>query len=186
MANTASSLSNASPVAAPRRSAWWTTSCTKTSRRNCAAELLASASTSDSRRKTCHHSRSAPSARTPPHFQKHRARRLHDRHRLLPEERRLRRSQGRGQDDPHRDRERGQDLRPARPRRRRFPLRREVELHQAGRAKAGLPHLQRRRIRARHVQGSLHHSSGSASADRGHVDQLFRAQRSHRLHLHPR
>ena len=36
--------------------------------------------------------------------------------------------------------------------------------------KAGLSHLQRRRIRARHVQGSLHHSPGSASADRRDAD----------------
>ena len=77
-----------------------------------------------------------------------------------------------------RHRERSEDLRPARARRRRFSLRREVELHQAGRAKAGLPHLQRGRIRARHVQGSLHHSPGSAPADRGDVDLLLRAQRA--------
>ncbi len=36
--------------------------------------------------------------------------------------------------------------------------------------KADLPHLQRRRIRARHVQGPLHHPSGPAPADRGHDD----------------
>ena len=41
MANTASSSSNASPVAAPRRSAWWTMICTKTSRPIAAAALLA-------------------------------------------------------------------------------------------------------------------------------------------------
>ena len=78
------------------------------------------------------------------------------------------------------DRQRSEELRSARPRRRGFSLRREVELHQAGREEAGLSDLQRRRIRAGHVQGSLHHSPGSASADRGHVDLLFRPQRAAR------
>ena len=49
-----------------------------------------------------------------------------------------------------------------------------------------LPDLQRRRIRARHVQGSLHHLPGPTSANRGDVDQLLRPQRPYRLHLHPR
>ena len=61
----------------------------------------------------------------------------------------------------------------ARTRRRRIPLRREVGLHQAGRDEADLSHLQRGRVGARHVQGSLHHSPGSASADRGHADLLL-------------
>ena len=52
----------------------------------------------------------------------------------------------------------------ARSRRRGFSVRREVGLHQAGRDQADLSDLQRRRVGAGHVQGSLHHSSGSASA----------------------
>ena len=62
-------------------------------------------------------------------FPKHRAGRLHHRHRLLPAKRRLQAAQGRGQNEPLRNCERGQELRTSRSRRRRFSLRREVELH---------------------------------------------------------
>ena len=73
-----------------------------------------------------------PPSRAPPHFSKHWARRLHHRDRLLPAKRRLRTAQGGRQNESGRDRERGQEFRPTWPRRRRFPLWREMELHQTG------------------------------------------------------
>ena len=109
-----------------------------------------------------------PSPRAPSDFQKHRARGLDQRHRLLPARRRLRAAEEGAVKMSRADivnEVKNSGL--ARPRRRRFSLRREVELHQARREEAGLSDLQRRRIRAGHVQGSLHHSPGSASADRG-------------------
>ena len=54
-------------------------------------------------------------------------------------------------DVARRHRQRSQNLGPARPRRRRIFLRREMELYQAGRKATGLFDLQRRRIRAGHV-----------------------------------
>ena len=85
-----------------------------------------------------------------------------------------------------RNRQRGENLRSARPRRRRISLRREVGLHQARREKAGLPHLQRGRIGAGHFQGSLHHSPGSAPVDRGHVDQLLGRSNVHTAYIYIR
>jgi hypothetical protein len=52
-----------------------------------------------------------------------------------------------------------------------------VGLHPADEHQAGLSHLQRRRIRARHLQGPLHHASGPASAHRGHDHRLLRRGR---------
>jgi hypothetical protein len=51
---------------------------------------------------------------------------------------------------------------------------------------AGLPDLQRRRIRARHLQGPLHPPPGPAPVARGHGDRRLRGRRPPRLHLHPR
>ena len=46
--------------------------------------------------------------------------------------------------------------------------------------------LQRRRIRARHVQRSLSDGARSAHADRRHADRRLRAGRKNQLHLHAR
>src|SRR5436190_1076039 len=62
----------------------------------------------------------------------------------------------------------GEVVVPARPRRRRLPDRREVGLPAEGFAQAALPLCQRRRERARHLQGSRARRVQSASADRGH------------------
>ena len=51
---------------------------------------------------------------------------------------------------------------------------------------AQLPRHQRRRIRARLVQGSRDHPPRSAQADRGRADRRLRDARARRLHLHPR
>ena len=79
-----------------------------------------------------------------------------------------------------------EDLRPARPRRRGFFLRPEVELRGPQERQADLPDLQRRRIRAGHVQGPPDHPQGSAPVDRGHDHLVLRERREARLHLHPR
>ena len=58
------------------------------------------------------------------------------------------------------DRERDQGQRAAGPRRRRVPVGAQVELHeQAGRREAQVPRGQRRRGRARHVQGQGDHEA---------------------------
>ncbi len=74
------------------------------------------------------------------------------------------------------DHRRGEEIRPARPRRRGLPDRREVELHPAEEHQADLSHLQRRRVRAGHLQGPLHHPPGSAPAHRGHDHLLLRGR----------
>ena len=76
---------------------------------------------------------------------------------------------------------------PARPRRRRLPDRPEMVVHAqaVGRA-AALSRRQRRRIRARHLQGPGDHAARSASPGRGLPDRLLRDGRARRLHLHPR
>ena len=51
---------------------------------------------------------------------------------------------------------------------------------------AALPRRQRRRVRARHLQGSRHHAPRSAQADRGLPGRRLRDARQCRLHLHPR
>jgi NADH-quinone oxidoreductase subunit F len=51
---------------------------------------------------------------------------------------------------------------------------------------AELPRHQRRRIRARFVQGPRNHPPRSAQADRGRADRGLRDARARRLHLHPR
>ena len=51
---------------------------------------------------------------------------------------------------------------------------------------AALPRRQRRRVRARHLQGPRDHAPRSAQADRGLPDRRLRHGRARRLHLHPR
>ena len=60
------------------------------------------ARTADSSLVTRHSSPSSPPPRAPDRFQKHRTRRLHDRHRLLSAKRRLRAAPSRSQNDPRR------------------------------------------------------------------------------------
>ena len=168
---TASSLSNVSRVAARRLSAWWTTSCTKRSRRrmrptSSLVTRLPSPKLGDGGSPS--HCHLPSSAGTPDDFQKHRTRRLHEDIDCYLQNGGYEQLKTRGRDEPRGDCQRGQDVRSARTRRRGFSLRSEVELHQTRREKADLPHLQRGRIRTGNVQGSLHHSPGSASADRGH------------------
>ena len=73
----------------------------------------------------------------------------------------------------------------ARSRRRRLPGRREVGPHPAGRV-AALPRRQRRRERARHLQGPPADGARSAPADRGLPDRLLRRRAVAVLPLHPR
>src|SRR4029077_21101046 len=60
----------------------------------------------------------------------------------------------------------------------------EVELYQAGREEAGVSDLQRGRVGARKLQGSLHYSPGYSPAARGHLDFLLCPQCPHRLHIY--
>jgi len=76
-------------------------------------------------------------------------------------------------------------LRTARPRRRGLCHRREVGLCPQGR-EASPPRLQRRRVRARHLQRPRADVLGSAPPDRGHDHRRARAQGRAQLHLHPR
>ena len=89
---------------------------------------------------------------------------------------------------PGRDHRAGQGIGAARPRRRGLPDRHEVELHaQGAQARpAQFPGHQRRRIRARLVQGPRDHPPRSAQADRRRADRRLRDARARRLHLHPR
>ena len=82
--------------------------------------------------------------------------------------------------------ERRQGLRAARSRRRRIPDGHEVVVHEAGRRQAALPLLQRRRVRAGHVQGSRDHALDAARPRRGLRDRRVRDRRRDGLHLHPR
>ena len=80
----------------------------------------------------------------------------------------------------------GQGLGPARPRRRRVPDRHEVGLRRSEVAEAEVHRLQRRRERARHVQGPRADGAQPAPAVRGLPDRLLGDPREGRLHLHPR
>ena len=91
----------------------------------------------------------------------------------------------RSTDDARRGRRRGQGRQPARPRRRRLPRRREVGLLPARRV-AALPRRQRRRERARHLQGPPPHGARSAPAHRGHPHRLLRGRLLAGLPLRPR
>ncbi len=82
-----------------------------------------------------------------------------------------------------------QGLGPARPRRRRLPVRHEVDVRPPegeARRQARLPPLQRGRVRARHVQGPAPHRERPAPDPRGDDARELRARREARLHLHPR
>ena len=81
---------------------------------------------------------------------------------------------------------RPEGLGPARPRRRRFPDRPEVELHAAPVPGPEIPRLQYRRRRAGHVQGPRHHSLQPACADRRHGHRRVRDGHHRGLQLHPR
>ena len=88
---------------------------------------------------------------------------------------------------PRLDHRPDQELRPARPRRRGLRHRPEVVLHaQGGERPAALSGGQRRRVRARHLQGPGDHAPRSAPADRGLPDRLLRDAGARLLHLHPR
>ena len=80
---------------------------------------------------------------------------------------------------------RGEEVEPARPRRRRLPDRDEVVVHPQGR-EDGLPGRQRRRVRAGHLQGPRAAGLRPAPAARGDADRVLRARLQARLHLHPR
>ena len=80
---------------------------------------------------------------------------------------------------------RARGLRPARARRRRLLDGQEGRLHPQGRD-GQVPLLQRRRVRARHVQGPAADAEEPAPADGGLHHRLDRRRRQPRLHLHPR
>ena len=80
--------------------------------------------------------------------------------------------------------EAGQGLRPARPRRCRLPHRHEVGLHPARTdGEAALPRRQRRRVRARHLQGHAADAGGAAHPGRGRHHLRLRDPRAARVHL---
>ena len=83
---------------------------------------------------------------------------------------------------PDQDRQR---RRPARPRRRRLPDRPQVDAR-ARRARPAPDGGQRRRGRARHVQGSLLSRARSAPLPRRHADRRLGGRGGRDLHLHPR
>ena len=80
---------------------------------------------------------------------------------------------------------RGQGGQPARPGRRRLPGRRQVGLLPARRV-AALPRGQRRRERARHLQGPPAHGARSAPAHRGRPARLLRRRLRPGVPLRPR
>ena len=82
--------------------------------------------------------------------------------------------------------DRGQGLRPPRPRRRRLPDRHEVVVHPAGQPQAEVPRRQRRRVRAGHLQGHPADDGQPPRARGGRDHQLVRDPRQQGLHLHPR
>ena len=67
-----------------------------------------------------------------------------------------------------------------------FPDGHEVVVHEARRRQAALPLLQRRRVRAGHVQGSRDHALDAARPGRGLRDRRVRDRRRDGVHLHPR
>ena len=87
---------------------------------------------------------------------------------------------------PQRDHRGSDGLRAAGPRRRRVPRRPQVVGDQAQRRPAALPLRQRRRGRARHVQGPLDPRARAAPAARVDADRRLRAAGAPRLRLHPR
>ena len=101
---------------------------------------------------------------------------------------RLGRHQGADGARPGCDHRQGQGVGAARARRRRLPDRHEVELHAQGAQarETQLPGDQRRRIRARIVQGPRDHPPRPAQIDRRFADRRLRHARTRRLHLYPR
>ena len=82
----------------------------------------------------------------------------------------------------------GEGLGAARPRRRRLPVRDEVDvrpLEGEARRQARLPPVQRGRVRARHVQGPAPHRERPAPAPRGDDARELRPRREARVPLHP-
>ena len=89
-------------------------------------------------------------------------------------------------DDAGIDHRRSEEIEPARARRRGLPHRHEVVVCAEGFAEAEICDLQRRRIRAGHLQGPAADGDGSASDDRGHHHRRSRDRRAHGLHLYSR
>jgi hypothetical protein len=80
-----------------------------------------------------------------------------------------------------------QGVRPARPRRGGLPDRLKWSfMPKECEGPPALSRHQRRRIRARHLQGPRDHAPRSAQADRGRADRRLRDARACGLHLHPR
>ena len=101
--------------------------------------------------------------------------------------RRLGRHRRHHREGPRRDHRRDEGVRPARPRRRRLPDRPQMVVHAEGdRRPAALSRGQRRRGRARHLQGPRHPAPRPAQAGRGLPGRRLRHGRARRLHLHPR
>ena len=88
-------------------------------------------------------------------------------------------------DGARRRRRPGRRVRPSRARRRRVPDRPQGVVPAQGQA-AGLPVRERRRVRARHVQGPRDHAPKPARADRGRPHHELRDRRDLGVHLHPR
>ena len=85
--------------------------------------------------------------------------------------------------DPGRGGEHGEGLRPQGPGRRRLPHRAQVVLHPAQPHHPQVHRLQRRRRRARHHQGPLHHGRRSPPGAGRHGHRRLRRGRQRRLHL---
>ena len=100
--------------------------------------------------------------------------------------RRLGRHQGADRQGPRLDHQRGQEIGPARPRRRGIPDRPQVVVHAQERSRAQLPRDQCRRVGARLLQGSRDHAPRSAPVDRGRVAGVVRDAGAHLLHLRAR
>ena len=103
--------------------------------------------------------------------------------RRLPRRGRLRGAATRHRARPQRGRAGGQGIRPRRPRRRRVPDGRQMGGRRARARPAALPRLQRRRVRARHVQGPRADRGRPLRGDRVDDDRRVRDRLRARLHL---
>ena len=99
---------------------------------------------------------------------------------------RLREARRVAEADARGDHRRGQEVEPARARRGGLPDRDEVGLPAQGQPEAALPVRERRRERARDLQGPGDHRARPAPADRGDRGELPRDPLADGLHLHPR